>query len=246
MDSSPSKNTSSKGKVLFDKSKTAGGGDQEDIWDDRALIRAYERSIKQVKDKLSSGATTTTATTSAPYRGDEEISDDEEEEDEEDEDEYDDEEEENLEYKASDLKKKANPKDWQVGDLCMAIYSEDGLAYPANILNIGEDNKCTVRYLHYLNEEEKSLDELYENVEEVVEEDYKINELTKNITNKETNIRPPMGFLPPPPPIPLPSLDSKVSEDDALHSMLISWYMSGYHTGFYYGLKNAAQNSNKK
>ena len=240
MDSSPSKNTSSKGKVLFDKSKTAGaggGGDQEDIWDDRALIRAYERSIKQVKDKLSSGATTTTATTSAPYRGDEEISDDEEEEDEEDEEEYEDEEED------ENLKKKANPKDWQVGDLCMAIYSEDGLAYPANILSIGEDNKCTVRYLHYLNEEEKSLDELYENVEEVVEE---INKLTENTTNKETNIRPPMGFLPPPPPIPLPSLDSKVTQDDALHSMLISWYMSGYHTGFYYGLKNAAQNSNKK
>ena len=234
MDSSPSKNSSSKGKVLFDKSKTA---DQEDIWDDRALIRAYERSVKQVKDKLSSGATTTAATTSASYRGDEEISDDEEEEDdEEDEEEYEDEEED------ENLKKKANPKDWQVGDLCMAIYSEDGLAYPANILSIGEDNKCTVRYLHYLNEEEKSLDELYENVEE----DDKINELTENTTNKETNIRPPMSFLPPPPPIPLPSLDSKVSEDDALHSMLISWYMSGYHTGFYYGLKSAAQNSNKK
>ena len=36
-------------------------------------------------------------------------------------------------------------------------------------------------------------------------------------------------MIPPPPPICPDSLD----DADALGSMLISWYMSGYHTGYY-------------
>ncbi|XP_016091380.1 survival motor neuron protein 1-like isoform X2 [Sinocyclocheilus grahami] len=42
---------------------------------------------------------------------------------------------------------------------------------------------------------------------------------------------PPM--IPPPPPMSPDSLE----DDEALGSMLISWYMSGYHTGYYLGLK---------
>uniref|UniRef100_A0A8C6FZ07 Survival Motor Neuron Gemin2-binding domain-containing protein n=1 Tax=Moschus moschiferus TaxID=68415 RepID=A0A8C6FZ07_MOSMO len=44
---------------------------------------------------------------------------------------------------------------------------------------------------------------------------------------------PPM--IPPPPPICPDSLD----DADALGSMLISWYMSGYHTGYYMGFKQS-------
>uniref|UniRef100_A0A4X1UHG7 Survival of motor neuron 1, telomeric n=1 Tax=Sus scrofa TaxID=9823 RepID=A0A4X1UHG7_PIG len=40
-------------------------------------------------------------------------------------------------------------------------------------------------------------------------------------------------IIPPPPPICPDSLD----DADALGSMLISWYMSGYHTGYYMGFK---------
>ncbi|KAG9355160.1 hypothetical protein JZ751_001873 [Albula glossodonta] len=42
---------------------------------------------------------------------------------------------------------------------------------------------------------------------------------------------PPM--IPPPPPLDPNSLEG----DDALGCMLLSWYMSGYHTGYYLGLK---------
>lgn len=35
-------------------------------------------------------------------------------------------------------------------------------------------------------------------------------------------------MIPPPPP-----MSADVVDDEALGSMLISWYMSGYHTGFY-------------
>ncbi|XP_078531416.1 survival motor neuron protein-like isoform X2 [Lissotriton helveticus] len=44
---------------------------------------------------------------------------------------------------------------------------------------------------------------------------------------------PPM--IPPPPPL---GPDSG-EDDDALGSMLIAWYMSGYHTGYYLGLKQS-------
>ncbi|XP_068391573.1 survival motor neuron protein isoform X2 [Eschrichtius robustus] len=42
-------------------------------------------------------------------------------------------------------------------------------------------------------------------------------------------------IIPPPPPICPDSLD----DADALGSMLISWYMSGYHTGYYMGFKQS-------
>lgn len=41
---------------------------------------------------------------------------------------------------------------------------------------------------------------------------------------------PPM--IPPPPP-----MSPDMVDDEALGSVLISWYMSGYHTGYYLGLK---------
>ena len=37
--------------------------------------------------------------------------------------------------------------------------------------------------------------------------------------------------MPAPPPI--DDLDSLENDTEALHSMLISWYLSGYHTGYY-------------
>ncbi|XP_029074144.1 survival motor neuron protein isoform X2 [Monodon monoceros] len=42
-------------------------------------------------------------------------------------------------------------------------------------------------------------------------------------------------IIPPPPPMCPDSLD----DADALGSMLISWYMSGYHTGYYMGFKQS-------
>ncbi|XP_030215123.1 survival motor neuron protein 1 isoform X2 [Gadus morhua] len=47
---------------------------------------------------------------------------------------------------------------------------------------------------------------------------------------------PPM--IPPPPP-----MSPDMENDEALGAMLISWYMSGYHTGYYLGLKQAQKES---
>ena len=40
-----------------------------------------------------------------------------------------------------------------------------------------------------------------------------------------------------PPPLPPGLLSGRSDEDDALASMLMSWYMSGYHTGYYEAMK---------
>lgn len=40
--------------------------------------------------------------------------------------------------------------------------------------------------------------------------------------------------IPPPPP---PALDGDIKNDEALASMLMSWYMSGYHTGYYQAVR---------
>jgi len=59
---------------------------------------------------------------------------------------------------------------------------------------------------------------------------------------------PPLQFppshLPPPPTVP----DLNLSSDNTtvLHSMLVSWYMAGFHTGVYEGVKQASEKKNKK
>lgn len=56
-----------------------------------------------------------------------------------------------------------------------------------------------------------------------------------------TSIPPMFPCVPPPPP--LFTERGSGDENEALYSMLISWYMSGYHTGYYQGLKQSAANA---
>ncbi|EFN76979.1 Survival motor neuron protein [Harpegnathos saltator] len=57
----------------------------------------------------------------------------------------------------------------------------------------------------------------------------------------------PIDGVPPAPPLP-PQLMAKLPENDtdALSSMLMSWYISGFHTGYYHGLKQANRNKQRK
>lgn len=65
-----------------------------------------------------------------------------------------------------------------------------------------------------------------------------------NQTDKSPGMRQDSPWIPcpPPPSLNLPSLSSSTSgtgseEDEALASMLMSWYMNGYHTGYYQAMK---------
>lgn len=151
-------------------------------------------------------------------------------------------------------------------DLCSAVYSEDGLLYPAKIEEIyGDDSmpyderKCRIQYLEYLNEEEKFLTELYEYNEDdyaavYYEEDEEEPAVIKKSTEsaKASKTEPSRastvfsGLQMPPPPPPPPMMASLLNkagdvgaDNDALYSMLMSWYMSGYHTGYYFGRSEA-------
>ncbi|GIY10245.1 hypothetical protein CEXT_734392, partial [Caerostris extrusa] len=54
---------------------------------------------------------------------------------------------------------KKDEKEWNVGDFCRAVYSEDDLLYEAVILSIYEDS-CTVKFLGYGDKEDVNLSTL--------------------------------------------------------------------------------------
>lgn len=77
--------------------------------------------------------------------------------------------------------------------------------------------------------------------------DYTENKSSKTFTSYDrlTDINLPIA--PPAPPIP-PHLMSRLPQNDAdaLSSMLMSWYISGFHTGYYHGLQQAKSLQEKR
>ncbi|XP_001599489.1 survival of motor neuron protein isoform X1 [Nasonia vitripennis] len=69
----------------------------------------------------------------------------------------------------------------------------------------------------------------------------------KNMYVPGPSFDPAMGSMPPAPPLP-PQLMARLPENDAdaLSSMLMSWYISGFHTGYYHGLKQAQSNQHRR
>ncbi|XP_022649319.1 survival motor neuron protein-like [Varroa jacobsoni] len=257
-------NLSSEGEVVFCRQSGVG---TEDDWDDTALIEAYDRAVGCI-------------------------------------------------YKELD-KRKASRKGsvslkWRTGEYCRSQYSEDGVWYEAKILSICGD-LCTVQYLGYLNEEEKSLDSLRKSrgdtsrqlqiseangFEDVVKEAatdrnrsrYPFskpsalgNKAKDNVIPSTSGLKdrlissdekeaqpatsslqyrslkdneherrkrgaflhesgPGIAFPPPPPPFP-PHVDGICSSDEALAAMLMSWYISGYHTGYYQAMRQSGGSS---
>uniref|UniRef100_A0A8D1RIG4 Tudor domain-containing protein n=1 Tax=Sus scrofa TaxID=9823 RepID=A0A8D1RIG4_PIG len=260
--------------VLFRRG--AGQSDDSDIWDDTALIKAYDKAVASFKHALKNGdiSEASDKPKATPKR--------------------------KPPKKNKNQKKNttASLKQWKVGDRCSAIWSEDGCIYPATIASIDfKRETCIVVYTGYGNREEQNLSDLLSPTSEVannIEENAQENENESQIStdesesssrspgNKPNNIKskaaPWNSFLPPPPPMPgaglgprkpglkfngpppppppppphflscwLPPFPSgppiipppppicpdSLDDADALGSMLISWYMSGYHTGYY-------------
>ncbi|XP_029551621.1 survival motor neuron protein 1 isoform X2 [Salmo trutta] len=178
---------------------------------------------------------------------------------------------------------KANSKVWMLGSRCRAVYSEDGLVYPA-VLVWMRGERCRVKFEGYGNEEELELsslllpDDLGRHCGRATAKgkgynlgneqgDKKKPSSQKEEPNgriREPNdhpfpffppVPPPNGsldflsLLPPPPPPPCvwppraglvdagDGLDSAVTD---LSSMLLSWYLCGYHTGCYMAMQQTA------
>ncbi|XP_037229964.1 survival of motor neuron protein-like isoform X4 [Falco rusticolus] len=259
----------------------AGQSDDSDVWDDTALIKAYDKAVASFRNALKNGEC------SEPS----------------------DKQEQRLRMKRKNNKKNRNRKksnavpwkqvtspvdasNWKVGDSCNAVWSEDGNVYLATIASINQKRgTCVVTYTGYGNQEEQNLSDLLppasdetvngmgnfgENENETpysTDESEKSSQLPR-IKNNCTKARfspqnfhflsppstpglgrpgskfkalpsllscwpPPLPVGPPLIPPPPPMTPDSSEDDEALGSMLIAWYMSGYHTGYYLGLKQS-------
>ncbi|GAB6018987.1 Survival motor neuron [Chamberlinius hualienensis] len=128
----------------------------EDIWDDSALIAAYDRAVGLAKEEIKLKKKTLAAGgSSASESGS------------------------NVEHSQPSSTKRHNrgrkgnhnknkkhsninaTKKWAIGDRCRAKYSGDGVIYEAEIISIDEDSAtCYVSYIDYGNGEEFYLDEI--------------------------------------------------------------------------------------
>ncbi|XP_013422056.1 survival motor neuron protein 1-like [Lingula anatina] len=116
------------------------GEDTSEIWDDTALIKAYDHAVSSVKAHLSK------------KNGDSIQSLDHSTGD--------------LVQKKKHKKNKKKHKhkgrkQWKVGDQCRAVFTEDDTIYDAVIVSLSEEvGTCVVRYLDYNNEETQKLADL--------------------------------------------------------------------------------------
>uniref|UniRef100_A0A6J0TC48 Survival motor neuron protein 1 n=1 Tax=Pogona vitticeps TaxID=103695 RepID=A0A6J0TC48_9SAUR len=257
--------------VLFRRG--TGQSDDSDIWDDTALIKAYDKAVASFKNALKNGDCSEPVDKTEQNAGTKRKN--------------------NKKNKSRKKCNSAPQKQWRVNDACSAVWSEDGNVYQATVTSINrKKGTCVVVYTGYGNSEEQNLSDLLPPVDDEGTNEERSTAENENETLYSTDesdlsfqspgskhnpkkpaqwnshFPPPpppppvlgsgrtgmkfsgpppfLGWPPPfppgppliPPPPPLLSQDSP-DDDEALGSMLIAWYMSGYHTGYYLGLKQS-------
>lgn len=117
----------------------------EDVWDDTALIRAYDKAIAQLREEeqdvaasdinVASSSQSSQSATPNNSKG--------------------------KKRKKKGKKNKRTRKKWTIGDQCLALYDADGLYYEA-IVNFVDSEKyiATVKFSFYHNEENVNFDQL--------------------------------------------------------------------------------------
>lgn len=206
----------------------------DDIWDDRLLITAYEQAIKlQSSDIAKSIAFETNKKPSSSQT---------------------------LPSKMSTDSETEETRTYKIGDCVRATYATDNIDYEAKIIRIDEESgDCVVRFIGYDNEQTVRMVDLVDSWGEDEQQKQEVEaaadesnddsedcsypkEIYRN-HNLSTNSLP----IPPMPPMPPMLQEALGDESEHFSAMLMSWYMSGYYTGLYQGHKLAAQQkSNKK
>ncbi|XP_017888982.2 survival motor neuron protein [Ceratina calcarata] len=244
--------------VLFIRGNgNSTNAEDEDIWDDSALIKAYDKAINLAKEEVGKRMGMEIENFQPKQKA--------------------------PNFKPPRHTAKPHKK-WAVGAPCRAVYSEDGEVYEAVISKIYENSgTCIVKFVGYGNTEKVELNSLLESNglqsqiaqhKDAVKEEFngenadtdqstffanaKIfngDKMDCEVEETETHkhqFMPGSSFnsadiMPPAPPLP-PQLMAKLPDNDAdaLSSMLMSWYISGFHTGYYHGLKQARSNQEKR
>uniref|UniRef100_A0A914GRE6 Tudor domain-containing protein n=1 Tax=Globodera rostochiensis TaxID=31243 RepID=A0A914GRE6_GLORO len=153
---------------------------------------------------------------------------------------------------SSSLAPQQGNRKWKVGDQCMAPYEADGKWYPAQIEEISVGKKaCTVSYTGYEQKAILKLEDLLADSDVEAAEDAADQEAeetsgaTKIADSAKKDAFPIPDLCPPPPPSMFGKIAVAGTEKEALTNMLMSWYMSGYHTGFYQGVMHAKTSQQK-
>ncbi|XP_074421645.1 uncharacterized protein LOC141734167 isoform X1 [Larus michahellis] len=140
---------------------------------------------------------------------------------------------------------------WRVGDACRTAWPGDGRLYPARLRALDPGTgTCLVQFDGYGDTEERALADLLPP-----------DPATWGASDTLGGEGPPSSWEPPPgarrrkgeqppsspqppevmpppwPPALLRAMREEEEEEEALAAMLMAWYMSGYHTGFYVGLR---------
>lgn len=231
----------------------------EDVWDDTALIKAYDKAINLAKEEVAERMGMEIEDTHIKQKL----------------------------HKLKQMQNASKPYKWTVGAPCRAVYSDDGEIYEAIISKIFDNTgTCIVKFVGYGNTEKVALDSLLESngLESQIAQkkdadkfqneskgsapaNYSQNQNCKRHSGTlgekmdcesegtkhfksfmpGPSFNPALDMMPPAPPLP-PQLMAKLPENDAdaLSSMLMSWYISGFHTGYYHGLKQARSNQEKR
>lgn len=157
--------------VLF--TRGTGQSDDSDIWDDTALIKAYDKAVASFKTALKGDKSEAEPQSSKKNQPGKKRK--------------------NNKKKLS--RKRTNSfadKTWQVGDSCSAYWSEDGQLYAATISSIDEERgTCVVTYTDYGNEEEQNLEDLMSEISERDEEsNNKSNEIESSTEESDRSTTP--------------------------------------------------------
>jgi len=228
----------------------------DDVWDDTALITAYDKAINLAKDEVAKRIGMEVETVCEKSSN-------------------------SQNHKKLQQTQKPFRK-WTIGAPCRAVYSSDGEIYEAIVTKVYENTgTCIVKFIGYGNTEKVELSRLQESeglesqiaqqkaatacsesqtisdhaesntangsTAERMDYESERSRLPKSVFNPGASFNSTYGIMPPAPPIP-PQLMAKLPDNDAdaLSSMLMSWYISGFHTGYYHGIKQARHLEEKR
>ncbi|EFN70467.1 Survival motor neuron protein [Camponotus floridanus] len=110
--------------------------EDEDVWDDTALIQAYDKAVTLAKEEVAKRIAMDVCNQQTTQKS--------------------------QSYKHMNHTKKI-PTKWSIGAPCRAVYSVDGEIYEAIIIKIHEESGiCTVKFVGYQNVEKVKLSSLME------------------------------------------------------------------------------------
>lgn len=213
-----------------DESPATRNATDDNIWNDRLLINAYETAIQLSSTDIAKNIAAGTNKSSMYQPCDMSAEDDD-----------------------SDIP-------FKVGDFVRATYDVDDLDYEAKIISIDDEcGDCIVRFIGYENEQTVRLVDLVGSwgEQEQQKQELEAAAVEANDANVDSDDNYPkeiyrnndyQSSLPVPPIPPLPPMLRESFGDDSEHfsAMLMSWYMSGYYTGLYQGRKIAKEQQNKR